>query len=412
MTKCQNLSDRQQGAEFEKFVTHEWTYATSVVSRVTSPEQALKTLGVGSGGGGGCGGGNGGGNAQKSGTGGADGKFNYWRDRRANKNGGGGPNQVPVGPAQPNGGGSSQAAQKTAVTAAGAASGGGNANQAANHQNVQKNQQNGQKQNYANFNRNNGGGGGSGANNEKEYPSACKVEHCARKEKHYLDRCDIFPTLSMVKRWAFIRENNLCTYCLKHSSKLVCHKAVNEQGPAPCGIKGCVEVHHPWLHCWSSVKGHVGLRVITKDPKKPHKEPLSEKAVELKSVVAGARAVNVLELEPAGNDSDAGDQFNFDADSESESDVEMSAEPVEPQVEPEERQWSLKSWSRSSVLWRAPVTAALMVTRTVLQLLVPVLIVTQETSPIILSIISIQMKKRLIPRMITEKFPSSSKLST
>jgi hypothetical protein len=41
----------------------------------------------------------------------------------------------------------------------------------------------------------------------------------------------------MVKRWAFIRENNLCSYCMKHSSKLVCHKVVNEQGPTPCGIE-------------------------------------------------------------------------------------------------------------------------------------------------------------------------------
>jgi uncharacterized membrane protein len=66
MTICQNLPDGQQGTSFEKFVTDEWAYATSVVSRVTSPEQALKTLGV-SGSGGGGGGGGGGGNAQNSG---------------------------------------------------------------------------------------------------------------------------------------------------------------------------------------------------------------------------------------------------------------------------------------------------------------------------------------------------------
>jgi hypothetical protein len=71
-------------------------------------------------------------------------------------------------------------------------------------------------------------------------------------------------------------------------------------------------------------------------PEEPHKEPLSKKQAELKNVVAGAGAVNVLE--PAGNSSDAGDQFNFDADSRSESDVEMSAEPVEPQVEREKPQ--------------------------------------------------------------------------
>jgi hypothetical protein len=282
--------------------------------------------------------GGGGGNAQNSGTGGAGGNFNNWKDKRANKNGGDGPNQVPVCPAQPNGGGSGQAAQKTAVTAAGTANGGGNANQTANHQSVQKNQQNqqnGHRQNYANYNRNNGGGGGSGANDDKDGPSACKVEYCARKEKHYLDQCDIFPTLPMVKRWTFIRENNICTYCLRHSSKLVCFKAANEKGPFPCGIEGCAEVHHPWLHCYSSVKGHVGLRVITMDQEKPHKEPLSKKQVERENVAAGAGAVNEIVREPAGSDSDGGDRYNFDADSKCESEVEMSAEPVEPQVEHE-----------------------------------------------------------------------------
>jgi hypothetical protein len=139
MTKCQNLSDGHQGAEFEKFIIQEWTYTTSVVSRVMSPEHALKTLGVGSGGSGGGGngggggggggnGGNGGGSAQQSsGSGGASGRFNNWRDKRSN-NGVGGPNKVPVGPAQPNGAGGGQVAQKTAITAAGAVSGGGNGN--------------------------------------------------------------------------------------------------------------------------------------------------------------------------------------------------------------------------------------------------------------------------------------------
>jgi hypothetical protein len=200
-------------------------------------------------------------------------------------------------------------------------------------QKSQQNQKNGQRQNYANYGGNNGGGGG--ANDDKDTPSACRVEFCARKERHFLDRCDIFPTLPMTKRWVFIRENNLCTYCLKHSAKLVCYKAANEKGPFPCGIEGCTEVHHPWLHCYSSVKGHVGLRLITMRPEEPHKEPLSEKQVERESMAAGAGAVNEIVLEPVGSDSDANDQYNFDADSESGSDVEMSAEPVEPQVEHE-----------------------------------------------------------------------------
>jgi hypothetical protein len=84
-------------------------------------------------------------------------------------------------PMQPNGGGGGQAAQKTAGTA----NGGGNSNQNANHQNVQKSQQNGQRQNYANYGRNNGGGGGGGANDDKDSPSACRVEFCARKERNF-----------------------------------------------------------------------------------------------------------------------------------------------------------------------------------------------------------------------------------
>jgi hypothetical protein len=298
MTICQNLPDGQQGMSFEKFVTDEWAYATSVVSRVTSPEQALKTLGV-------SGGGGGGGNTQNSGTGGAGGKFNNWRDKCANKNGGGGPNQVPVGPAQPNGGGRGQAAQKTADTAAGTANENGNSNQNANHQNVQKGQQiqkNNQRQSYANYGGNNDGGGGGGANDDKEVPGACRVEFCAHKERHFLDRCDVFPTLPMTKRWVFLRENNLCTYCLKHSAKLVCYKAANEKGPFPCGIEGCTEIHHPWLHCYSSVKGHVGLRIVTMRPEEPHMEPPSDKQVERESVAAGASAVNQIVLEPIGSD--------------------------------------------------------------------------------------------------------------
>jgi hypothetical protein len=64
-------------------------------------------------------------------------------------------------------------------------------------------------------------------------------------------------------------------------------------------------------------------------------ESLSEKQMERESVAAGDGAVNQILLEPVGSDSDANDQYNFDADSESGSDVEMSAEPAEPQVERE-----------------------------------------------------------------------------
>jgi hypothetical protein len=263
MNLCQNLPDGQQGTVFEKFVTDEWAYATTVVSRVTSPEQALKTLGVSGGGGGG--------GAQNSGNDGTQGKFSWrnWKEqKKANKNGGGS-NQVPVGSAQPNGGGGGQSGQKTAVTAAGTANGDGNKNQNAKSQNMQgRNQRNYQRQSYANYGGSNGGGSGNEDANSGA-PFKCRVEFCARKWKHYLDRCDIFPTLQMAKRWSLIKDNNLCTYCLRHSTETVCYKAQNKEGPFPCGIDGCLETHHPWLHCHSSVRGHVGLRLVVMKPAEP-----------------------------------------------------------------------------------------------------------------------------------------------
>jgi hypothetical protein len=52
-------------------------------------------------------------------------------------------------------------------------------------------------------------------------------------------------------------------------------------------------------------------------------------------VAAGANAMNQITLEPVDSDSETGDQFNFDADTESNADEEMAEEPAEPQVERE-----------------------------------------------------------------------------
>jgi hypothetical protein len=49
MEHSKNLSDDRLGGAFEKFIAQEWRYATTVVSRTTSAESALKAMGVGGG---------------------------------------------------------------------------------------------------------------------------------------------------------------------------------------------------------------------------------------------------------------------------------------------------------------------------------------------------------------------------
>jgi hypothetical protein len=46
MDYSNELLDSQLGAAFERFIAQEWNYATSVVSRTTSVESALKAMGV------------------------------------------------------------------------------------------------------------------------------------------------------------------------------------------------------------------------------------------------------------------------------------------------------------------------------------------------------------------------------
>jgi hypothetical protein len=47
------LMDNQLATALEKFVTERWTYATTLVSRTTSADQTLKSMGIGVSGGGG-----------------------------------------------------------------------------------------------------------------------------------------------------------------------------------------------------------------------------------------------------------------------------------------------------------------------------------------------------------------------
>jgi hypothetical protein len=107
MDYSNDLLDSQLGATFERFIAQEWKYATSVVSRTTSVESALKAVGVTGGGSGSSGG-----HQQEDARGSKSGN----RDGKRSSNGDQGPHQVPVGPTQQ--GGQSQAAPKTAFSAA------------------------------------------------------------------------------------------------------------------------------------------------------------------------------------------------------------------------------------------------------------------------------------------------------
>jgi hypothetical protein len=88
--------DNQLATALEKFVTERWTYATTLVSRTTSADQALKSMGIGGGGGGG----------QQVGArpgspknGNKNNNKNWWEaKKKADSNGG--MSQVPVAAAQ------------------------------------------------------------------------------------------------------------------------------------------------------------------------------------------------------------------------------------------------------------------------------------------------------------------------
>ncbi|XP_065075863.1 uncharacterized protein LOC135699513 [Ochlerotatus camptorhynchus] len=54
-------------------------------------------------------------------------------------------------------------------------------------------------------------------------------------------KCKRFAELSLVAKWAVVRERKLCRKCLrKHNGSCRQQK--------PCGIKGCIFLHHPLLH--------------------------------------------------------------------------------------------------------------------------------------------------------------------
>jgi hypothetical protein len=128
------LIDNQLPIALENFVTERWTYATTLVSRTTSADQALKSMRIGSGGGGGQ---QGGARPASPKNGNKNNKKSWWEAKK--KADGNGTSQVPVAAAQPSGSGGGQNAQLSQIPTAGAYNQRG---PGANGQNVQNNQNN------------------------------------------------------------------------------------------------------------------------------------------------------------------------------------------------------------------------------------------------------------------------------
>jgi hypothetical protein len=126
------LMDNQLATALEKFVTERWTYATTLVSRTTSADQALKSMGIGGGGGGGQ---QGGARPGSPKNGNKNNKKNWW-DSKKKADSNGGTSQVPVAAAQPSNGGGGQNAQPSQILAVGAC------NQRGSGANGQSNQNN------------------------------------------------------------------------------------------------------------------------------------------------------------------------------------------------------------------------------------------------------------------------------
>jgi hypothetical protein len=134
------LIDNQLATALEKFVTERWTYATTLVSRTTSADQALKSMGIGVSGSGE--GHQGGARPSSPKNGNKNGKKNWWEAKKkadGNSGSNGGTSQVPVAAAQPSGGGGGQNAQPSQIAAVGAYNQRGSGANGQNNQNSQTN---------------------------------------------------------------------------------------------------------------------------------------------------------------------------------------------------------------------------------------------------------------------------------
>jgi hypothetical protein len=135
------LMDNQLATALEKFVTERWTYATTLLSRTASAEQALKSMGIGGGGGGGQ---QGGARPGSPKNGNKNNKKNWWESKKkADSNGG--MSQVPVAAAQPSNGGGGQTAQPSQISAVGAYNQRSSGANGQNNQNNQNNQSGGRQ---------------------------------------------------------------------------------------------------------------------------------------------------------------------------------------------------------------------------------------------------------------------------
>jgi hypothetical protein len=163
------LMDNQLATALEKFVTERWTYATTLVSRTTSADQGLKSMGIS------------GGSSGRGQQGGArpgspknnnkDNKKSWWEaKKKADSNG---ISHVPVAAAQPSGGGGDQNAQSSQIAAAGAYNQRG---PGAGGQNVQTNQYGGRQAAVQVQQGGQSGHGGRGGQQPK--PFQCRVQGC------------------------------------------------------------------------------------------------------------------------------------------------------------------------------------------------------------------------------------------
>jgi hypothetical protein len=209
-----DLLDSQLGATFERFIAQEWKYATSVVSRTTSTESALKAMGVTGGGSG-----SGGGHHQED----VRGSRSNNKDGKRGNTGDPGPHQVPVGPTQQSGGG--QVALKTAFSAA----------RSVTHEK---------------------GSDPSEDDHDKENKSPafhrknlkCYLQECQADPHHALPDCPRFNSMSVLRRWSIVKDRKICEYCQGHTLSYPCWRAASRQGRPTCEVDRCGGHHHTVLH--------------------------------------------------------------------------------------------------------------------------------------------------------------------
>jgi hypothetical protein len=240
------LMDNQLATALENFVTERWTYATTLVSRTTSADQALKSMGIGVGGS--SGGQQGGARPGSPKNNNKNNKKSWWEAKKK-ADGNGGTSQVPVAATQPSVGGGGQNAQPCQIAAVGAYNQIGSGANGQNNQNNQNNQSGGRQvaiQSQQGGQSGHGGHGGRGG--QQPRPFQCRVQGCRDNNWHNWGDCLIFRSMTLPQRLAMVAQSNTCEFCLKHGKQVPCWVVQKPGGAPPCGENGCVEIHHPLLH--------------------------------------------------------------------------------------------------------------------------------------------------------------------